>query len=231
MCHLGKQFEQCIPQVGGGCFVKLTESFSKSQNIDRTHLIECDFARSSRESARDTRWKARDSSRHWGDDYRNHMLVHFLRRNNNAWPSLAHFCADSRIKPHKVNIKANGDQPAHHVHSVSSNALGIFCQSAHSWRSRSRKSGGSSASAFLNASSHPARGRFSPVGRRTISSPRTAISTPSLIPACSITALGKRTPREFPIRISLVLIVPFFRRFKGLFAEVFRGDFNFISTL
>ena len=76
--------------------------------------------------------------------------MHLIRRHDHAWTRLSHFRADGRVEPDHIDVEPVGDQPAYHVHSFSSKSLAMFCQSAHSARSRSSAPGPSFARAFLN---------------------------------------------------------------------------------
>src|SRR6184192_995278 len=213
LVRLSKQFFERTRYPSGGCRIDPAEPANEPDFVERSHLIQRDLPVPSVENAIDPIREAASSPGHRRDNYSAHRAVQFRRRDYEARPSLSDLRAHGRVERRQVDAELFD----HHVHSFSSNALGMFCQSR-----QSSMSSPCSASAALICSSHPARGCADPADRRITRSPTTAIEISSLSPACSITDLGSRTPRELPIRTSFALSpgsAAFFRGFR--FARVF----------
>jgi len=185
--------------LSGGRGINLSQMPTEPRTVQRPHLIQRNFALMPLKGAIHAKWKSFLCTGQWSDNHCADGTVHFLRRDHEAWPRLAHFRPHARIKCRQIHAKSLD----HHVHSFLSNSLVISCHSRNS-----SASSPCSANAFLMASSQPARG-FSGFweDRKITLSPRTVISMAPSSPACSIIALGSRMPREFPIRTSFAVSV------------------------
>ena len=108
---------------------KLTD---KPGPVQSANLIERDLPALALEHAIDARGKLFVAAGHRRDDNGPNDPMHFIGRNDQARPRLTHLRPDRRIEPREVDGKSlNG----HHVHSLSSKSLDMFCQSRHSSKS------------------------------------------------------------------------------------------------
>ena len=134
------------------------------------------------------------TSRHGSDQECANVTVQFVRRDDHAWPCSLDLFAPGWIERHEINIAAKGNTHLQ-THSESSKSVDVGSSSRPSsplsWSCRA-------------ASSHPALGAEAPSIMRPDSTTFSHISSPS--PASSIRGFGIRTPRELPIRISLVFM-------------------------
>ena len=191
----GKHRGKFLDHLGRRFGIKLPKSADESAAIQSAHLVESDLSVLPREHAIDPRGKLLTAARHWRDDYSLHNPVHLVGGDDQARPRFSHFGPHSRIERSEVNSESFD---RHHVHSFSSNSFDTFCQSR-----QSSMSSPCSATAARNISSQPSRGLGFAVLERMMTLPSsTESSTLSVRPACSITDLGSRTPRELPMRTS-----------------------------
>lgn len=116
--------------------------------------------------------------------------VQLVGRHHHAGPRLADLPSPSGTERDEEDV-ASRDSAYRQRHSWSSNCVPVGSSSRRS-SPRSR--------ICLAASAHPARGRLGEV--MTSAFPRIWTSTSSCRPASSISGLGSRTPREFPMRMS-----------------------------
>jgi len=122
--------------------------------------------------------------------------VQLVGRHHHAGPRLADLPSPSGTERDEEDV-ASSDSAYRQRHSWSSNCVPVGSSSRRS-SPRSR--------ICLAASAHPARGRRGEV--MTSAFPRIRTSTSSCRPASSISGLGSRMPREFPMRMSRDFIHP-----------------------
>jgi len=227
-----EQLRKCGGNPRSRCFIQRAKSTNKSNAIERAHLIERDLPFTAINHAIHTVGKLFPGTGHRSDDDRTNRATHLVRRDDKDGSRLPHFNAHGRVERSKVNAEFFD----YHVHSFSSNSFTMFCKSR-----KSSMSSPCSARAALICSSQPARGASEiGVADWMITWPsRTNISTSSVRPACSMTAFGRRTPREFPIRTSfaasLILGLAGLRATVVRLVDGFRGRLcsalDFIPTL
>lgn len=203
--------------------IQATEPANKAAVVQRSHLIERYLPRAAVENRIDAIRKFLAGARHRRNDDGPNRLMHLVRRDHEARPDFSHLKAHRRIKAGKVNAEAF---KSHHVHSLSSNSLGIDCHSR-----QSSVSSPCSATAARICSSQPSRGlRFFPLELIITLPFSTDSSTFSVRPACSITDLGRRIPRELPIRTSFAGSLggrDFLAEARGADLEPRRRDWDF----
>jgi hypothetical protein len=124
------------------------------------------------------------------DNESTQVSVQLVGRHHNTGPRLADLPSPSGTERDEEDV-ASSDSAYRQRHSWSSNCVPVGSSSRRSSpRSRICRA----------ASAHPARGRLGEV--MTSAFPRIWTSTSSCRPASSISGLGSRTPREFPMRMS-----------------------------
>ena len=124
------------------------------------------------------------------DDESPQVSVQLIRRHHHAGPCLANLAPSGGVKVDQEHVSST-DLSYRQRHSSSSKRVLLGSSSRRSsTRSRIRRA----------ASAQPARGSLREL--ITIAPSRTCTSTSSSRPASSISGLGRRTPRELPIRMS-----------------------------
>lgn len=177
------------------CRRQATQPANDSLAINRSNLIEYKVAGPSFQSTRDPKRIRMSAGGERRDDERAQMLVQLVGGNHYARPSLANFASAGRIQIDEKNLATPNFLVRYHSHSVSSNFVRV---------GGSVKRSSALVRARFAASLQPARGRC---GDEMIIAPLlTTMSTSSQSLASSISGLGRRMPRELPIRTSLAFI-------------------------
>ena len=167
--------------------LKGTQSPEQTLSIDCPNLIEHDQAGLALELAPNPKGIRFAGGGERRDDHRLQVSIQLVGRNHKARAGLFDLATTCRIQAHKMNLPPLGMTRPHHRHSSSSNRVGEGVSS------RSRDS----TARRRAASAQPVRGGREAVITTLLSSTRSSTSWSS--PTWSITAFGRRTPREFPI--------------------------------
>ncbi|MDB5322416.1 MAG: hypothetical protein JWN40_4047 [Phycisphaerales bacterium] len=219
------------PHLNGG--FQLPEKLYQSPPIHTPELVQRDLTRPVAEPALDPKGILARNGRQRCDQDGVKVPVQLWRAYDYARASLLHLVPARGIKRNKVNVEPLW-LARYHGHSLLSSTGASIGASSHS-RSSSVSSPPSSAIARRIASSQPARGCSSDFSTTSWSPTTSSTSSPSL--ACSMTVFGRRTPRELPIRTSLIVfagpLAALLRRerWRPLPFDRFAGSFAFISTL
>src|SRR5665213_200416 len=77
--------------LSGGRGINLSQMPTEPRTVQRPHLIQRNFALMPLKGAIHAKWKSFLCTGQWSDNHCADGTVHFLRRDHEAWPRLAHF--------------------------------------------------------------------------------------------------------------------------------------------
>ena len=122
---LGKHLLQASKNRCHDGWREATKAFDETLRINRAHLVKRDKAAPPLKLTRDAPRIRAPASGYRRNDSRAEISVQFVWGDDDARPRLANFASQCRIEAHKMDLASMRTGPPYHVHSSSSNLVGV----------------------------------------------------------------------------------------------------------